>query len=112
MGDIHWLKDVPLDTLTWDDQHAHVTEATFNRIGDYTRSQPTGPSPGRIYKKALNWPNLQNGGDPNWFIYICEEDPDDPSMVLHRGRPVQLVNAQFPHDIIAKAESIKARFRP
>lgn len=54
-----------------------IRRELFEQISDYTRSQPTGPSPGRIYRKALNWPALSRqypdrfGEDPNWFIYVC-----------------------------------------
>ena len=58
----------------------------FEHISDYTRSQPTGPSVGRIYRKAFNWPALnpesypeyvaQQGTDPNWYFFLCVKTPD------------------------------------
>lgn len=55
----------------------------FQKISDYTQSQPTAPSPGQIYRKALNWPALRpvshpqhQGEDPNWFFYLCVRTPD------------------------------------
>lgn len=53
----------------------------FEKISDYTRSQPTGPSAGRIYRKALWWtalvPGHQHfGQDPNWHFFLCVPTPD------------------------------------
>lgn len=87
MSHIHYLKDVPsgamlLDTAT----HACVVDRhVFEHIGNYTRSQPTSPSPGRIYRKDLNWPDPDA---PNWFIYVTELDPEDPKFVLHHWHEV------------------------
>lgn len=60
-----------------------ISQDLFFRISDYTQSQPTGPSPGRIYRKALFWPALRPRGypehvgkDPNWFFYLCVRTPD------------------------------------
>lgn len=84
MGDLHYQADVPKGTMlvNWNSvprPQALVFRSTFERIGDYTRSQPTGPSAGRIYRKNLGW-----GTDTpdNWWIYFCEPDPK-PGYVAH-----------------------------
>ncbi len=89
-----WRDDIVLDKITTkrDSQGilsavggtALIKEELFFRISDYTRSQPTAPSVGRIYRKALNWPALQgnfrHGEDPNWYFYLCVPTPDPRPM--------------------------------
>lgn len=60
-----------------------ITRELFEKISDYTRSQPTSPSPGRIYRKAMDWPALWpeqypdfKGQDPNRFVFLCVRTPD------------------------------------
>ncbi len=85
MGKYDYLKEVEDSIeLKWDDdaekRYILLDEATFEGIGDYTRSSPTGPSPGRIYKKNFGWaPNTPD----NWWVYITERDPEDDEYVLH-----------------------------
>lgn len=77
---INWLQDIDnieLSTLPGNEplvrkeRTCTLSQATFERIGDYTRSQPTTPSAGRVYRKNLN----PNGDLQNWFIYIVIDDP-------------------------------------
>lgn len=86
MSDIHYTKDIPDGAIRWTlgkRSPAIVTQNVFDRLGDYTRSVPTGPTPGRVYKKNLGWPpNMED----NWFIYFCVRDPNDDKMVLHVPR--------------------------
>lgn len=114
MGDIHYLKDVPDGDITFvgrlhDDDDlgtfVEITSHTFWRIGDYTRSQPTAPSPGRVYRKDLMWSDPEN---PNWFIYICMRDPNDPACTLHVPHKVVLTDGAFPND--ARVRAIVERF--
>lgn len=77
MGDVHYLKDLPekihlsqppdYKPLVATHRTCLLSQSTFDRLGDYTRSQPTGPSAGRIYRKNLGWPLDM---DDNWFVYI------------------------------------------
>lgn len=74
MGDIHYVKDVPKGTLLLDDpsisaseRHCIIDPTSFERLGNYTQSMPTGASPGRIYKKNLGWPKEM---DDNWIVYL------------------------------------------
>lgn len=75
------------ELFVYDDQVCLITQAAFDRLSDYTRSQPTSPSPGRIYKKNLHW----TGPPANWFVYVCALDPADPTWVLHHGRQAVIV---------------------
>jgi hypothetical protein len=73
MGDIHYVREIPEGTMLVARKEVLLFESTFNRIGDYTRSKPTAPSPGVIYRKALHWTALwegHEGEDPNWWVYI------------------------------------------
>lgn len=85
MGDIHYFVEMPVEEYRYDRHVLIVTPELFRRIGDYTRSQPTSPSPGRIYKKNLGWhkqfPN-------NWWVYLCEPSTEN-GFVDHR--PLRLV---------------------
>lgn len=80
MGDISWLKDVPEGTMLCNSNGVLVMRSTFDRLNDYTRSMPTGPSPGRVWKRALYWTALMPshehfGEDPNWFVYVARLCP-------------------------------------
>ena len=71
-----------------DADNYYITQRQFDSILDYTRSQPTAPSPGRVYKKNLGW--LPQHHD-NWFMYICRRAWDDPKAVDHFGKKVRIV---------------------
>lgn len=86
VGHIHYVKDLPPDSFVYDDQVCLITLEAFDAIADYTRSQPTGASPGRIYKKNLHW----SGPPANWFIYVCVPD-GRPGWTQHDGRPAIIV---------------------
>lgn len=97
---IHYTKDMRCPVL-WDelsipprDRIVIMSKQEFEQIGDYSRSCPTGPSPGRVYRKALNWPALicnDEDEDPNWWVYRCERAEDDPHAVDHHPfKPVFL----------------------
>lgn len=95
MGDVHYRHEMPGAEYRIEGDPetgvAVVTERLFARIGDYTRSSPTGPSPGRVYRKNLGW-----GADTpdSWWLFLCEAAPaDDPrGGVLHYPYRVVLVD--------------------
>lgn len=87
MSKINYLKDIPLDSIVCDKDTVVMKREIFEQLADYSRSHPTGPKPGRIFRKALNWSNKQ---DPNWFVYICWSDGDTDG-VWNRGRKVYLL---------------------
>ncbi len=88
---VDWLKEVRGEIL-WDpltvpnkDRCAVMAVETLESIGDYSRSSPTAPSAGRIYRKALTW-DLDNTGRlvfSNWWVFRCEADPADPKGTYH-----------------------------
>lgn len=84
MGDIHYFVEMPVEQYRYDRHIMIVTPELFRRIGDYTQSQPTSPSPGRIYKKNLHW----SGPPTNWWVYLCEKSKME-GYVDHR--PLRLV---------------------
>lgn len=83
-GHVHWFDDVQGEILLdWTPPTPYVAvleAATFDSIGDYTQSQPTGPSAGRIYRKNLDW---RPDHPDRWYLYICRADPEDPKFTLH-----------------------------
>src|SRR4051794_27474468 len=85
MGDIHYFIEMPIDQYRYDNNVLIVTPELFERIGDYTRSQPTSPSPGRIYRKNLGW---HKQFPDNWWAYLCEPSAEE-GYVDHR--PLRLV---------------------
>lgn len=90
MGDIHYLKDMTAGEYYFKGDAVLMTHRLFERIGDYTRSQPTGPSVGRVYRKNLDWrPDTPD----NWWLFICERDLD-PRYILHRS--FRLVTTRSP----------------
>lgn len=93
MPDGVWGDKITLDKITtYRDSDGMLTakggaclfdRELFERVSDYTRSQPTGPSVGRVYRKALNWPALAPeaypewaGQDPTWYFFLCVRTPD------------------------------------
>ena len=103
MGDIHWaselpkkvrLSEPPMHRIGKEDDPTRVRtieidRESFERIGDYTRSDPTGPSPGRIYRKNLDWRTYTSD---LWFIYYVVRDPEDDSYVYRVPYRVILVD--------------------
>lgn len=87
MNDIHYLNQVPLNAIAVDTNSVIIQREVFDRLDDYTRSHPTGPRPGRIFKKNLHW----SGSPPNWFVYICWGDGDTGG-VWNRGRPALILD--------------------
>lgn len=103
-GHVHYLRELPQSDFLLDDVERPVgqrfmlcTSAVFWSIADYTRSQPTGPSPGRVYRKDLLWPYAHvrvgllgmSGGiavAANWFVYVCVRCTED-----HRGHTDECV---------------------
>jgi hypothetical protein len=79
-----------LGVIFEDETHYLTTQSTFDDIADYTQSRPTGPRPGRVYKKNHGWPITM---DDNWFVYVCRAAPDEPGAVDHFGKPVLLVES-------------------
>ena len=95
MGHVHYLKDLPTREYLLDPierpvgtRHIVITLDAFLSIGDYTRSQPTAPSPGRVYKKNLHW----TGPPSNWFVYVCEADPAEEGWTFHHPYAVILLD--------------------
>lgn len=52
----HYVKDFPSGSFTLDEDDLIVTRAMFQRMADYSRSYPTAPSTGRIWKSNRGWP--------------------------------------------------------
>lgn len=91
MGDIHYVRDCPEGTILFNSTGVLVRQSTFDRLGDYTRSMPTGPSPGRIWRRANFFTALMPshehfGMDPNWFVYVAQLCPGvfDPKDLRHK----------------------------
>lgn len=90
----HYLKDLDEESyaLVNVDQNPRILieRSAFNSIGDYTRSQPTGPSPGRVYRCNLGWhPDMAD----NWFVYVCEAGTGkDEGWVVHRPYKAVIVD--------------------
>lgn len=52
----------------------------FGDISDYTRSRPTSPSEGRIYRKNLGWAPEH---PDNWWFYLVLNATDGGGGQLH-----------------------------
>lgn len=80
------LDEFPKDAFIRRSEKAIIlTREIFDQLSDYSRSQPTAPSVGRVYKKNLGWPTDM---PDNWYYYECIRDPDDPKYVLHVPRKI------------------------
>ena len=71
------------DQIAVDDETIVLPADVLASISDYTRSQPTGATPGRVYRRDENW-TRQYGPDPEWWIYICDQLP--PTALRSRVR--------------------------
>jgi hypothetical protein len=106
MGDISWARELPERVIINIPPTHNITQpqgrmvqmsrATFERIGDYTRSSPTSPSAGRIYRKNLGWPDHM---EDNWFVYIVVDEPPGTAPVCKRcngRRIIRYVGREVP----------------
>lgn len=93
MSSIQWIEQIKNEDFIFDEDQSVclITREVFEGLSDYTRSQPTNPAPGRIYKKNLGWPSDM---PDNWFAYWCLQDPKDPTYVLHHGRKILIVERE------------------
>lgn len=87
---VHYLKELDEEEYAiLPDKRILITRKAFESIADYTRSQPTTPSPGRIYRKNYGW---RTNRSDSWYIHICEADPEFEQYVLHHPYRVELVD--------------------
>lgn len=63
-----------------DDTHALMSEQTFKGLPDYTRSQPSGVYPGKMWK--AHYP------DDGWLLHWFEETPGKPDMCTRKWRMI------------------------
>lgn len=74
-----WLAALqPADLILDDPECVVITRAAFDQLQDYTRSQPTGPSTGRIWKKNFHW----SGPPDNWFICLVGLPDGEPGLPI------------------------------
>jgi hypothetical protein len=59
--------------LKHQDRQVLMDKTTVEALDDYTRSMPTGPRAGRVYRKNLGWPEDK---PDNWFVYFVINAPD------------------------------------
>lgn len=72
----HYLRGLRENEYKIDGGYFHcLTRGCFKDIALYQTSTPTGPSPGRIYKRHYT--------EDGWIIFICVNDDEDPRMVKH-----------------------------
>ena len=84
MSEFHYVAKIPEAECFIDDDQILLTQRVFDGLGEYSCSLPTGPSPGRIYRRNLRWPK-ESRNPSNWLVYICEPDTK-PGWVVHRQR--------------------------
>lgn len=83
-----FLRELKDDDIAYDDQNVLMTRAAFLGLDDYTRSRPTGPSVGRIWRRSMQWSSKDS---PNWFVYVVWADEAGESWTT--GRKVFLTDA-------------------
>lgn len=69
--------------VIYDDHTILLPAEVLASIADYTRSRPTGPSAGRVYRRDENWRRLA-GPEPEWWVYVCDQLP--PTALRSRVR--------------------------
>lgn len=91
---IHYLRELDEESYaTLPDRRILIEKTAFESIGDYTGSMPTSPSPGRVYRKNLAWPEEPHA---RWYVYICEADPSDQRYALHHPYRAEIVGEAGP----------------
>lgn len=104
----HYLRDFAADAFLFDDDHVMCDAATFLALDDYTRSMPTGPSEGRVWRCARNW---SNAARPNWFVYVVwRNDKEYPAQNYYTGRPVLLADIDSVGPVAAWSDPAHPRY--
>lgn len=67
-----------------DDTHALMSEQTFKGLPDYTRSQPTGVYPGKMWRA-----HYTKGG---WTLHWFKETPGEPNMCTREWRLILVID--------------------
>lgn len=83
-NDRHYLWALPTNEYSMDHQNQTFTVLTRRLLKDlatYDTSLPTGPTPGRIYKRNMTW-NRTDLPD-EYYVYICVAEPGDTGYILH-----------------------------
>lgn len=89
---ISWAGEIP-DLWLADEHHYVMSSVTFWALDDYTRSMPTAPSAGRVYRKAFMWSNLPDFDTSNWMVCVVADDPLAPGIQEHHCKPVLLIDS-------------------
>jgi hypothetical protein len=101
-GPEHYEVDLSeIRTKPTQDRVCVVSQELFDALDDYTRSMPTSPSSGRVYKKNLGWrvfsrewqPELANFNfvedkPDNWWIYFVRNGSWIEDRGLDKGRKI------------------------
>lgn len=82
-----------------DDKHAVMARSTFNKLREYSGSNPTGVYEGKMWKRhdgGFDWNFRARGGKPTWLLvwFGRHSDPDKVSnnyrdiLIIEDGAPI------------------------
>lgn len=81
-----------------DATHALMTRATFDKLAEYSATNPTGAYEGKMWKRhdgAFDWAFRARGGKPTWMLCwygVC----DKPNCVSNNYRVILLSDRELP----------------
>lgn len=80
----YWIQPSP-DSILVDESHALMDQATFDKLGDYSGSMPSGVYEGKMWSRLDGMYDekfLATGGQPEWLLvwYGPSTDPDKCSI--------------------------------
>jgi hypothetical protein len=83
-----------------DDTHALMSLATFEKLMEYSGSQPTGAYEGKMWRRndgSCDWEFMAQGGKPTW--YLCWYGRSDkPEYVSNNRRKIILSDGELPDE--------------
>ena len=87
----HWDQPPTSDILI-DDEYALMTQATFNRLAEYSASTPSGVYPGKMWRAdnaAYHAAEVAKGAYRHWLLWFGESE--NPDFVSNHSRKILLV---------------------
>ena len=94
----YWEQPSPAEILV-DDTHALMTRATFDKLAEYSASNPTGAYEGTMWKRHdgdFDEAFKARGGVPEWLLCWFGESQIGPGFVSNNHRKILLVDGELP----------------
>jgi hypothetical protein len=90
----YWEQPLAAEILV-DDVHALMTRATFDKLAEYSASNPTGAYEGKMWKRLdgeFDEEFKAHGGVPEWLLCWFGESQIGPGYVSNNHRKILLLD--------------------